>query len=379
MNPNFEVPDMESRAMGVAIVGCGYWGSNYVRVFNELPHSRVIALCDSDPGRLRYMKRWFPEVQLTTEIETLLCQESVEAVIICTPASTHYEVAQRCLLSGKHVLVEKPITTTVSNATELIALAESQRLLLMVGHTFLYNPAVRKLKEYIMQGDAGRIYYLYARRTNMGPIRDDVNALWDLSPHDISIFNYILDGTPEWVSAVGAKVLRNGREDVGFVSLGYYPDIIAHIHVSWADAHKVREVVVVGSDRRMVFNDADPLERLRVFHKGVTVTEPEAPNFGEYQLSMRDGDIVSPKIEVSEPLKNQCIDFLECISSGSHPVSDGTIGREVVRVMEAIDFSMQHKGVPVPVEKHRSSAQKLASTTNKIALASSFPSVSAAQ
>jgi predicted dehydrogenase len=379
MNPTSELPNGESRVMGIAIVGCGYWGTNYVRVFNELPHSRVIAACDSDPERLRYMKRWFPEVQLTTEIETVLGEQSVDAVIICTPASTHHEVAQLCLLSGKHVLVEKPITTNVSNATELIILAESQRLVLMVGHTFLYNPAVRKLKEYIVSGDAGRIYYLYARRTNMGPIRQDVNALWDLSPHDISIFNYILDGIPEWVSAVGAKVLRNGREDVGFVSLGYYPDIIAHIHVSWADAHKVREVVVVGSDRRMVFNDADPLERLRVFHKGVTVTEPEAPNFGEYQLSMRDGDIVSPKIDVSEPLKNQCIDFLQCIRSGSHPLSDGTAGREVVRVMEAIDFSMQHKGVPVPIEKHRLSAQKLGSPANKRALASSFANVSAAQ
>jgi predicted dehydrogenase len=366
MQVTYEVTEMENRPAGIAIIGCGYWGANYLRVFKELPQSRVIAVCDRDPERLHDLKRWFPDVHLTTDMDTLFSQASIDAIVVCTPASSHYDLTQRCLFSGKHVLVEKPITTAVAGASELIALAEAQRLLLMVGHTFLYNPAVRKVKEYITKGDAGRIYYLYARRTNMGPIRHDVNVLWDLSPHDISIFNYLLDGTPEWVSAVGAKVLRNGREDVGFVSLGYYPDIIAHIHVSWADAFKVREVVVVGSDKRIVFNDSDPLERVRVFHKGITVTDPEAPTYGEYQLLMRDGDIVSPKIDASEPLKNQCSEFLECIRSGARPVSDGSAGREVVRVMEAIDFSIEHKGVPVPIEKQKRSAQKVVPLSIKL-------------
>ena len=358
------------RPLGIAIVGCGYWGTNYVRIFNELTESRVVAVCDRDGSRLQALKRLFPDTHLTTDLAEMASLASVDAMVVCTPASTHFEVTQECLMSGKHVLVEKPITTDVAGASELISIAESQKRVLMVGHTFLYNPAVRKVKEYIQRGDAGRVYYLYARRTNMGPIRGDVNALWDLSPHDVSIFNFLLDATPEWVSAVGARVLRKGREDVGFVSLGYYPDIVAHIHVSWADAYKVRELVVVGSDKRIVFNDSDPLERLRVFHKGVTVTEPEAPTYGEYQLLMRDGDIVSPKIDVSEPLKNQCSDFLECIRTGCRPVSDAIAGREVVRVMEAIDFSMQYKGVPVPLERGKRPLTKIRPSPAAVPIAS---------
>jgi predicted dehydrogenase len=337
----------------VGIVGCGYWGVNYVRLFTELPESHVVAVCDQQPERLKGIKRWFPDVQLTTDLGSVIHDPIIDAVVVCTPASTHHDITRQCLLSGKHVLVEKPITTTVSDADDLIETAETEGLVVMVGHTFLYNSGVRKVKEYIKRGDVGRIYYLYARRTNMGPIRHDVNALWDLSPHDITIFNYLLDQTPEWVSAVGAKVLRNGREDVGFVSLGYSPDIVAHSHVSWADADKVREVVVVGSEKRIVFNDFNPLERVRVYHKGVTVIEAEAPTFGEYQLQMRDGDIVSPQIEISEPLKNQCSHFMECIRTGTQPLSDSRAGREVVRVMEAIDASVQQKGAPVAVRTVR--------------------------
>jgi predicted dehydrogenase len=333
----------------IAIVGCGYWGVNYVRIFNELPETRVVAVCDESPDRAKVTKRWFPNVQFFTELASLIEDPVVDAVVVCTPASTHYAITRQCLAAGKHVLVEKPITTSVPDADDLISLAEAHGVVLMVGHTFLYHSAVRRLKEYIRQGEAGRVYYLYSRRTNMGPIRHDVNALWDLSPHDITIFNYLLDQNPEWVSAVGAKVLRNGREDVGFVSLGYSPDVVAHIHVSWADAYKVREVVVVGSEKRIVFNDVNPLELVRVFHKGVTLIESDAPTFGENQLQMRDGDIVSPRIEVSEPLKNQCSHFVDCIRTGNQPLTDSRAGRDVVRVMNAIDASIKQKGVPVPV------------------------------
>jgi predicted dehydrogenase len=235
----------------------------------------------------------------------------------------------------------------------LINLAQSRGLILMVGHTFLYNPGVTKVKEYIGRGDLGRVYYLYARRTNLGPIRRDVNALWDLAPHDISIFNYLLDSVPEWASAVGAKVLRNCREDVGFISLGYPNDITAHIHVSWADPNKVREVVVVGSNKRIVFSDINTLEQVRVFEKGIApvAAESEISSYGEYQLQIRDGDIISPRIEVSEPLKNQCVHFLECVAQGSRPLTDGWAGQAVVRVMEAIDRSIERKGAPVDIAK----------------------------
>ncbi|MCB0214358.1 MAG: gfo/Idh/MocA family oxidoreductase, partial [Anaerolineae bacterium] len=195
----------------------------------------------------------------------------------------------------------------------------------------------------------GQIYYLYARRTNLGPIRRDVNALWDLAPHDISIFNYLLDSVPEWVSAVGVKALGNCREDVGFISLGYPNGVVGHIHVSWADPNKVREVVVVGSDRRIVFDDLNALERVKIFEKGITSTSGEATSFGEFQFMIRDGDIISPRVEVNEPLKTQCIHFLECVAHNFIPFTSGQAGKEVVQVMEAIDLSLQYHGVPISV------------------------------
>ena len=338
------------RPIGVAIIGCGYWGINYVRVFQELTRAMVVVVCDQNAERLHEVKRRFPEVQVMTDLDTALRMEGVDAAVVCTPATTHFEVTRRCLAASKHVLIEKPITNTVEEADRLTSQADSKGVTLMVGHTFLYNPAITKVKEYIQRGDIGRLYYLYSRRTNMGPIRHDVNALWDLAPHDVSIFNYLLNSTPDWISAVGAKVLRNGLEDVGFISLGYAPDIVAHIHVSWTDAYKVREVVAVGSEKRIVFNEFNPLERVRVFDKGVSVVEPEAATYGEYQLQMRDGDIISPRIDASEPLKNQCLHFLDCINNGRRPLTDGWMGREVIRVMRAIDRSVENRGAPVELK-----------------------------
>lgn len=335
--------------LGVAIVGCGYWGINYVRVFSELPESQVVVVCDRRADRLQEVGRRFPGVELTMEFEDAVRLDGVDAVVVCTEATAHHAIAHRCLAAGKHVLVEKPLTTTVADAEELIALAESKGVTLMVGHTFLYNTGIRKVKSYIDQAAVGRVYYLYARRTNLGPIRRDVSALWDLAPHDVSIFNYLLDGMPEWVSAVGAKALRNSREDVGFISLGYPDGVIGHIHVSWANPSKVREVVVVGSDKRIVFDDLNALERVRVFEKGVTPAPAEASSYGEYQFLIRDGDIISPRLEVSEPLKSQSSHFLECITQGSRPLSGGQEGLEVVQVMAAIDRSIEHNGAPAKV------------------------------
>lgn len=343
--------------VGIAVLGCGYWGINYVRVFGELPRAQVLTVCDQRPERLREIQERFPNVHCTTSVDEALNMPGVKAAVICTPATSHYEVALRCLAANKHTLIEKPITTEVADAEDLIIRARDKSLLLMVGHIFLYNPAIEKIKDYITNGETGKVYYLYARRTNMGPIRGDVNALWDLAPHDISIFNYLLDQTPRWVSAVGARVLSNRREDVGFISLGYASDIVCHIHVSWADAYKVREVVVVGSEKRIVFNDFNPLERIRVFDKGVSLIEPEASNFGEYQLKMRDGDISSPHIEVSEPLKNQCVHFLDCVTTGQSPRTQAWAGRDVVRVMAAIDRSVKNYGAPAAVGEEKIDVQ----------------------
>jgi predicted dehydrogenase len=342
--------------LGVAVVGCGYWGMNYVRIFNELPDSRVVAVCDQLPDRLQEVARRFPGVYLTTQINDAVSQPGVDAVIVCTEATTHYSITRRLLTAGKHVLVEKPLTTSVAEAEDLIETAESKSAILMVGHTFVFNSGIRKVKEIIQQGE-GPVYYLYARRTNLGPIRRDVNALWDLAPHDIAIFNYLLDSTPEWVSAVGGKVLRNCREDVGFISLGYPGNLLGHIHVSWADPDKAREVVVVKADSRIVFNDLNGVEQVRVFEKGISTLEPEPLNYGEFRFQIRDGDIISPRIEASEPLKNECRHFLECVRLGQQPISGGIEGREVVRVLEAVNRSIQLKGVQVEVDRNANSAQ----------------------
>jgi predicted dehydrogenase len=348
-HPGGTPPRLETAAYSVAVVGCGYWGVNYLRVLSELPDVASVTACDEDPTRLKAVGERFRDVALVSDFDEILASPEIEAVVICTPATAHYEVARRCLEAGKHLLIEKPITTRSAEALELLRLADERDLTLAVGHTFLYNPGIQKVKGYVTSGALGSIYYMYSRRTNLGPIRQDVNALWDLAPHDVSIFNYLLESPPAWVSAVGRTVLRETNEDFGFVSIGYESGVVAHIHVSWADPNKVREVVVVGSEQRIVFDDIKPAEPVRVYEKGVTPDQSDPSTYGEARFSIRDGDIISPKIEVSEPLKNQCRDFLECLASGRRPLSDAWAGLAVVEVMEAIDRSIDLSGAPVPV------------------------------
>jgi len=338
----------EREPTGIAVIGCGYWGINYVRVFNEMPDAKVLVVCDPRQSRLDEIRRRFPDIVVTTDFDVALTMEGVDAVVISTNARTHFDLSKRALVAGKHVLVEKPLTTSAEDGEKLLSLSERANLLLLVGHTFLYNAGVRKVKEYV---DEQHVYYLYARRTSLGPIRRDVNAIWDLAPHDVAIFNFLLGRKPDLVSAVGAKVLHNHREDVGFISLTYPGGIVGHIHVSWADPNKTREVVVVCRDQRIVFNDLDPLERVRVFNKGVKVEPLEEPvSFGEYHFLLRDGDITSPALPVSEPLKNQSGHFLHCIRRGEIAFTDAGQGLAVVRVMEAIDESVANDGAPVRID-----------------------------
>jgi predicted dehydrogenase len=331
----------------VAVIGAGYWGTNYIRIFGEFADACVVVVCDSRADRLDAVRRTFP-VRVTDDAAEAVTRPEADAVAIVTDASTHRRLAGMALEAGKHVLVEKPLTTTSKDASELIDLAERRGRTLMVGHTFLYNPGVRAVKEYLAAGEVGEVYYLYSQRTSLGPIRSDVNAIWDLAPHDIAILNYLLGLTPAWVSAVGANPVRSGPEDVGFITLGYPGGIVGHIHVSWADPHKVRQVVVVGSEKRVVFNDMDSLERVRVFEKGVKRIDDSA-RYGEHTLHLRDGAIMSPPIPALEPLKNQCGAFIHAIRGREAQVTDGAQGREVVRVLEAIDKSVARHGGPVPI------------------------------
>ncbi|HVF91328.1 MAG TPA: Gfo/Idh/MocA family oxidoreductase [Blastocatellia bacterium] len=333
----------------LAIIGCGYWGINYVRVFSEIPDVCVKIACDQNPERLQVIRERYPLIDARESWEETVSDREIDAVVIAAPARDHYLLSRGSLSNGKHVLVEKPLASDVSQAEALVREAKESGRILMVGHTFLYNAGIRKMKELMSSDSFGRIHYLHATRTNMGPIRRDVNVVWDLASHDIAIFNYLLDAEPIWVSAVGSRVFSPEREDVGFVALNYPRGVIASIHTSWLDPNKVREVVVVGSQRRIVFDDLKNLERVRIFEKGVGPAEMEADSFGEFRLLVRDGDIISPWIEPSEPLRNLALHFLECVRGESRPITDAVNGLSVVRVLAAIDKSLAERGAPVNV------------------------------
>lgn len=333
-----------------ALVGCGHWGSNYLRILQFMEEAQIVSVCDREEAPLEKVRKQYPRLHITREFSFLLEDSKIDAVIIATPASTHYELVKQSLESGKHVLVEKPLALSVAEAQALVRLAQDQKRILMVGHTFLYNPAVRKMKEYIAKGTLGKIYYLQAIRTHLGLIRSDVSSVWDLAPHDVSIFSYLLEREPAKVSAVGVSHLKKNLQDVAFVNLFYDSNIIGNIHLSWVDSNKLRQVSVIGSKARILFDDLNPLERLRIFEKGVSLDKPYE-TFGEFQLLLRDGDILSPKVEPEEPLRNVCLEFIHSIQTGQKPLTDGMNGLEVVRTMCAIHQSMEQEGAPVTVSE----------------------------
>jgi predicted dehydrogenase len=332
----------------IALVGCGYWGVNYIRVLSELPGAVLAGICDADPDRVELVARRFHVDTTWKSVDDALATPAAEAVVVATPSATHAAVVARCLEAGKHVLVEKPLALSVADAESLVALARARGRRLMVAHTFMYNPAVQALKRYVRSAAFGQIYYVVARRTHLGLIRRDVNAVWDLAPHDVSIFTYLLDRLPVAVSAVGGRFIHADKEDVAFVALRYGDGVVGNIQVSWIDSNKVREVAVVGSRQRVVFDDVNHLEKIRIFEKGAAISG-DVNSFGEFQLMLRDGDIISPKIEATEPLRNQCEHFVHCVRTGDEPLTGGGAGLDVVRVMVAIERSLAQGGVPVPV------------------------------
>jgi len=335
--------------LGIAVIGIGYWGMNYVRIFNELPESRVVVVCDRREERLLEASQRYPEVAVSSGVDEVLRLSEVDAVVVSTEAGTHASMLAQALVAGKHALVEKPMTTNIEDGLRVVDLAVQHNVRLMVGHTFLYHPGIRHVKECLDSGKAGRIYYGYARRTNLGPVRRDVNALWDLAPHEIAVFDYFFASHPEWVSAVGLSPLDNSLEDTAFAALAYPGGIMAQIHVSRVDAHRVREVVTVGSNARIVFDDLDIEGPVRIYERGAKPVEPSVYGYAEHQFLLRDGDIVMPRVEISEPLRNQCEHFVACVTTGAEPLTDGQNGLDVVRVIDAVDRSMAQRGAPVEI------------------------------
>lgn len=332
--------------INVGIVGCGHWGPNHLRVFSQLPNCRVTACVDQDRARLEAVCAHYPNVEMFTEYDSFLKQADAEAVVIATPARTHFPLVRSAMEAGKHVLCEKPLCTESAQVDELAALAERNSLILMVGHVFLFNPGIVKLKELVHLRDAGRLYYLRSLRTNLGPIREDVNSVFDLATQDISIFNFLPDGIPESVSAHGAAYLRPGIEDVAFLTLRYRDGVMANIQVSWLDPKKLREIVVVGDKKMIVWDELSSPGPILIYDKGV-IREPYYDDYGQFHLVAQEGDISVARVHLEEPLQVQSRYFLDRVSEGRNRISDATFATGVVRVPEAAMESMQKGGTPI--------------------------------
>lgn len=327
------------KKINVAVCGIGHWGRNYVRLFNEIQKSSVTWCCDLKENNLIFVREQYPHIPVTRAMEDILKDTKTQAVVVATSAAGHYSLVKQCLESGKDVLVEKPLALKLDEAEKLVEMAEHLGRILMVGHTFLYNPAVRKVKELIDAGEIGKIYYLKAVRSHLGLIREDVNVAWDLATHDVSIFNYLLDAEPVDVKAFGIRFLSADRDDAAFIVLQYKKELLGHIHVSWADSDKQRTVEVVGSKGRILFDDLNTLEPVRLFQRGISL-DHDVSNFGEYKYLLRDGDIISPNIKMQEPLRIQAEHFLECIAQRTKPLTDGENGLRVVRALCKVDRSL---------------------------------------
>jgi predicted dehydrogenase len=337
----------------VAVIGAGHWGPNLIRNFHNGQASKVVWIIDRDAARLAEVQARFPDVQIAEEPARAFCDPTVDAVIVATPTTTHFTLAQEALQRGKHVLVEKPLATDATQGTELLALAARHRLVLMVGHVFVYNPGVRKVKEYLETGHLGKVYYVSMVRTNLGPIRLDVNAAWDLAAHDLSIVNYWLDAEPLSVSAIGGTWINDGIEDAVFATLRYPQGVLVNLHASWLNPRKARDITVVGERRMLTFDDMNLNEPLRIYDKQVTDvrTRPTyVDSFASFRASVWEGDITAPKVPLGEPLATQCAHFLECITSGKQPFSGGREGIAVVRALEATQRSIRARGREEQVE-----------------------------
>jgi predicted dehydrogenase len=337
----------------IAVIGAGHWGPNLIRNFHDRQRSVVARVVDRDEARLAQVAARYPDIETSTDAEDAFGDATIDAVVIATPTITHHPLVKRALEADKHVLVEKPIATRGDEADELCRLAEDAGRVLMVGHVFLYNGAVRAVKQYLDAGELGRVYYISMVRTNLGPIRADVNAAWDLAAHDISIVNYWLDADPLTVSSVGGSWINANVEDAVFATLRYPGEVLVNLHTSWLNPRKARDITVVGERRMLTFDDIELTEPIRIYDKYVSEEATPAgfvDTFATFRASVRDGDIRIPNVKLGEPLRTECDEFVECIARGARPTSDGRVGARVVRALEALTRSTRAAGREEPVE-----------------------------
>jgi predicted dehydrogenase len=340
-------PAADAEPAGIAIVGLGYWGPNLLRVLSDKAEAEVRWICDLDPERLQRFGRRYPAVKTTSDIDEILADPGVDAVIVATPVHTHYKLASQVLAAGKHAFVEKPLAPSSALADKLARMAAERGRVLMCGHTFIYSPPVRAIKRMLEASALGDIYFISSSRVNLGLHQRDVSVIWDLGPHDFSILLYWLGEMPTTVRAIGRDSIVKGIADVAFVNLTFASGIVANVELSWLAPSKLRRTVVVGSERMVTYDDG-AVEPVRVFDSGVVYRDPET--FGEYHLSYRSGDIVSPRIESSEPLSLELGDFVAAVRTGQGMNFHTGLARNVVRIVEAADLSLSEGGHEISLE-----------------------------
>jgi predicted dehydrogenase len=330
----------------IGVVGLGYWGPNLARNFDRLADAELAYCCDLDEANLAKARSLYPKAVVTDDVDRLLADDALDAVVVATSVPTHYPLGGRVLEAGKHAFIEKPIALKAAEAEDLIATASARNVKLMVGHLLEYHPAVAKMKELIDAGEVGRIFYAYANRLNLGKVRQDENALWSLGPHDISVINYLTGDEPEEVTARGECYLQDEVEDVVFGYIRYRSGMVGHLHVSWLDPHKSRKITVVGEKKMVVFDDMEADRKITVYDKGATTTRTKFETYDEF-VTLHFGDIHIPKIGNEEPLRIECQHFVDCIRNDEQPRSGGRDALNVVRVLEAMEHSLREGGRPV--------------------------------
>ncbi len=338
-----------SSVVRIGVIGAGHWGPNLIRAFLSSPRSRVVAIAERDSRRREQVLARYEGVEGHPEGDELLARDDLDAVVVASPTATHHYFTKAALARGLHVLVEKPLAPSVAEAAELAALAAEARRVLLVGHVFLFHEGIRAVKRLIDAGELGRVQYIQSVRTNLGPIRTDVSALWDLAAHDVSIFHYWLGGTPSRATGKGGSYVNRGIEDVIFATLEYPNGVLASLHATWLSPRKLRQITVVGDRKMLVFDDMDLDEPIRIFDKGVLPAESEngaiVDSFAGFRSSIREGEIVVPDVARSEPLRAECEHFLDCILGSAVPVSGPAESVAVVRVLEAVERSLRSGSV----------------------------------
>lgn len=348
----------KEKQINIGVVGCGYWGPNLIRNFRSLSTCHVKWACDKDSKRLSYVRQLYPEIKTTDDFDTLVNDPELHAVCIATPVWSHFELAKMSLDAGKHTFVEKPMASNTAQCRELVDLADRKGLILMTGHTFIYSAPVRRIKEIIHSGDIGKVLYISSQRMNLGLFQTDINTAWDLAPHDISIILYILDIPVTSVNCQGKAHINAGVEDVTNMSLLFTNGEFATVQNSWLDPNKVRRMTFVGSRRMILYDDNEPLEKIKIYDKRVEVP-PHYDTFAEFHYSYHYGDMYVPYIKQVEPLKVQCEHFLDCIRTGQEPLSSGSDGLHVVEILEAASESLKRDGAKVAISELTQETQNL--------------------